>query len=98
MIINEFCKLTTEEKEVQINKYKEKIATISNKVSKLSVPYNDISVLLESTPELELVNSFFDSVSCSDKGIENLLYEVIGYSLFKTAKLSKSFILKRQWS
>ena len=82
---------STEDKETQ---YKTQIATISNMVANLSVPYDDLSVLLEDSPELQLVNTFFNAITCSDKGIENLLYEVIGYSLFKTAKLNKSFIFK----
>jgi putative DNA primase/helicase len=94
MDIKNFSKLNAEEKNVIINKYKTQIEHLSNKVINLSVPYNDISVLLENTQELELVNYFFKSISCGDKGIETLLYEVIGYSLLKTAQLNKAFIFK----
>lgn len=62
--------------------------------AKLSVPYNDIEVLTTSSKELELVDYYFDSITCSNKEIETLLYECIGYSLCKTAKLNKAFIFK----
>lgn len=94
MSITEINQLSTEDKQIMINKYKTQIVSISNIVTRLSVPYDDLSVLLEDSPELDIVNNFFNSITCSDKGIENLLYEVIGYSLFKTAKLNKGFIFK----
>lgn len=62
--------------------------------AKLSVPYNDVEVLATSSKELELVDYYFDSITCSNKEIETLLYECIGYSLCKTAKLNKAFIFK----
>lgn len=62
--------------------------------AELSVPYNDKEVLSTSSPELGLVNRYFDSICCSNKEIETLLYEVIGYSLAKTSKLNKAFIFK----
>ncbi len=63
-------------------------------IAKLSVPYNDSTVLTTNSQELELVNYYFDSISCHNKEVETLLYEVIGYSLTKTSKLNKAFILK----
>ena len=63
-------------------------------IAKLSVPYNDSTVLTTNSKELELVNYYFDSISCHNKEVETLLYEVIGYSLTKTSKLNKAFILK----
>ncbi len=96
MTLTEIKNLNKEEKIIQINNYKTEIDKLSNIIAKLSVPYNDINVLLDNSRELELVNYFFDSISCSDKGIETLLYEVIGYSLFKTSKLNKAFIFKRK--
>lgn len=33
-------------------------------LAKLSVPYDDINVLLEDTDELKLVDNFFDTVTC----------------------------------
>lgn len=69
-------------------------ANINNIFAKLSVPYNDIEVLTTSSKELELVDYYFDSITCSNKEIETLLYECIGYSLCKTAKLNKAFIFK----
>lgn len=94
MTITEINQLSTEDKQLAITNYKTQIANISKIIPRLSVPYDDLSVLLEDSPELDLVNNFFNSITCSDIGIENLLYEVIGYSLFKTAKLNKSFIFK----
>lgn len=63
-------------------------------IAKLSVPYNDSTVLTTNSQELELVNYYFDSISSHNKEVETLLYEVIGYSLTKTSKLNKAFILK----
>lgn len=62
--------------------------------AELSVPYDDKGVLTTSSPELGLVDHYFDSICCSNKEIETLLYEVIGYSLAKTSKLNKAFIFK----
>lgn len=62
-------------------------------LAKLTVPYNN-EVLTNDTEELRLVNYFFDSISSHNKEVETLLYEVIGYSLTKTAKLNKAFIFK----
>ena len=62
-------------------------------LAKLTVPYNT-EVLTNDTEELRLVNYFFDSISSHNKEVETLLYEVIGYSLTKTAKLNKAFIFK----
>lgn len=67
---------------------------IDNIVAQLSVPYKDTSVLTMSSKEKDRVDYYFKSVSCNDEGIERLLYEVIGYSLCKTAKLQKAFIFK----
>ena len=33
-------------------------------LAKLSVPYDDINVLLEDTDELKLVDNFFDTITC----------------------------------
>ena len=62
--------------------------------AKEAIPYYDPSVLLTNSKELELVNYYFDSVSCHNKGIANLLREMMGYSLAETTKLNKLFILK----
>lgn len=71
-------------------------ASIKNILARLTItlPYDDLSVLQNDTPELKLVNYFFDSISSHNKEVETLLYEVIGYSLCKTAKLNKAFIFK----
>ena len=65
-----------------------------NIIAQLTIPYNDYEVLTTPSKELELVNYYFESISCNDKGIETLLYEVIGYSLAKTSTLCKGFIFK----
>ena len=95
-VVKEAEELTNiEEKNAQIiDRYKKKIAEMSYMFATLKVKYDDLSVLIKKTPELELVNNFFNSISCGDKGIENLLYEVMGYSLSKTAILNKAFIFK----
>lgn len=56
--------------------------------------YYDPSVLLTNSPELKTVNDYYESVTCKIKGIENLLYEVQGYSLAETAKPNKLIVLK----
>ena len=75
-----------------INVLKEK--TENKLIAELTVPYNDDKVLTTESEELDLVNYYFDSISCHNKEVETLLYEVIGYSLTKTAKLNKAFIFK----
>lgn len=60
----------------------------------LKVPYKDLNVLTEDTKELKDVNYFFDSICCGNKDLQNLLYEVIGYSVSTTTKLNKAFILQ----
>lgn len=67
---------------------------IDNLVADLKVDYKDQSVLTIPSLELEKVTQFFSSITCNDEGIEKLLYEVIGYSLCKTATLQKAFIFK----
>lgn len=58
------------------------------------IPYYDPNVLLTNSPELKTVDDYYRSVTCEHKDIENLLYEVQGYSLAETAKLNKLVILK----
>lgn len=70
------------------------IESIGDLIPSLSVDYKDQNVLSTSSQELSLVDYFFDSITCGDKDIERLLYEVIGYSLAKTSVLSKAFIFK----
>ena len=38
-------------------------------------------------------DEFFDTATCHDKDIEQLLYEAIGYSFIKTSSLQKAFLL-----
>lgn len=67
---------------------------ISELVADLKVGYKDQSILTTPSKELELVNNFFSSITCNDKGVENLLYEILGYSMCKTSILQKAFIFK----
>lgn len=68
--------------------------SITELVTELKVPYNDYKVLTSPSKERELVDYYFKSITCNDEGIEKLLYEIIGYSLTKTAIFAKSFIFK----
>ena len=61
--------------------------------SEAVIPYYDPSVLSTNSEALDTVDYYYDSVSCHDKGISQLLYEVQGYSFAKTAKLNKLIIL-----
>lgn len=38
-------------------------------------------------------DEFFETATCGDKEIEQILYEAIGYSMLKTSELQKSFML-----
>ena len=67
----------TAEEEARISEYKAYDANFSDKIATLKVPYNDLSVLLKNSPELEFANKFFSDITCGDVGIERLLYEVI---------------------
>lgn len=86
---------TSNEKQItEANNYDTSSVGIDNMLAELSVPYNDNEVLTNDTEELRLVNYFFDSISSHNKEVETLLYEIIGYSLTRTAKLNKAFIFK----
>lgn len=63
--------------------------------SKKVITYYDPSVLSTNSEASDTVDYYFDSVTCHDKGIENLLIEMIGYSLAETSKLNKAFVLMR---
>ena len=67
-------------------------AGINSTLAGLSVKYDDPSVLTTKSKELEIVDKYFSSITCNDKQVETLLYEIIGYSLTRTAKLNKAFI------
>lgn len=62
--------------------------------SGLSISDLKHSLLTTESKELALINQYFASITCNDKDIENLLWEVIGYSLVRTSKLCKAFIFK----
>lgn len=94
MDLSKLNNLNATDKATYISKYKAELTKISKIITPLKVPYDDLSVLLQNSPELGFVNKFFSDITCQDKGIEKLLYEVIGYSFFRTAKLNKAIILK----
>lgn len=54
----------TEDIQFKINEYKTIIANKAYMFAPLTVAYNDLKVLIDKTPELELVDYFFDSISC----------------------------------
>ena len=94
MDLSKLNNLNDTDRATHISKYKAELAKISKIIAPLKVPYDDLSVLLQNSQELNFVNKFFSDITCQDKGIEKLLYEVIGYSFFRTAKLNKAIILK----
>lgn len=77
---------------VDVKKYKATIETYKNMIAYLEVPYDDLTVLVEDTDELRVVTKFFSDISCEDEEIETLLYETIGYGLFRNATLNKAII------
>ena len=76
---------------VPTDEYSKKV--INPIFSEAVIPYYDPSVLSTNSEALDTVDYYYDSVSCHDKGISQLLYEVQGYSFAKTAKLNKLIIL-----
>lgn len=52
----------------------------------------DSSIIKTKPNALKIVNDFFSSVTCNNKELENLLYEIIGYSISRSTKLRKAFI------
>ena len=70
------------------------ISSFNGLVADLKVSDLDHELTTTESEDLTVVNNFFKSITCGDKEIETLLYEVIGYSLTKTSKLNKAFIFK----
>lgn len=70
------------------------ISSFNGLVADLTVSNLDQSISTSNPEKLKDVDDFFSTITCGDKKIENLLYEVIGYSLTNTSKLCKSFIFK----
>ncbi len=63
-------------------------------VANLLVKDLDHNLLITDSKELTDVNNYFESLTCGDESIEKLLWQCLGYSLTKTAKLRKAFIFK----
>ena len=63
-------------------------------VANLNVDNLDHNITITDSNELRDVNNFFSTITCGNKEIENLLYEVIGCSLTMgvATKLCKAFI------
>lgn len=57
--------------------------------------YESIQINIDYNPTAmsNIADEFFATATCGDKAIEQLLYEVIGYTMLKTNALAKSFIL-----
>lgn len=73
----------------------------NNMLSKFNVQVVDLNVSnldhnlsITESEELNIVNNFFESITSGNKELENLLYEIIGYSLTETSILCKGFIFK----
>ena len=73
----------------------------NNMLSKFNVQVADLNVndldhnlIITESEELNIVNNFFESITSGNKELENLLYEIIGYSLTETSILCKGFIFK----
>ena len=52
-----------------------------------------ININYDPTAYSKTADEFFTTATCGDKDVEQLLYEVIGYSMLKTNELAKAFIL-----
>jgi len=61
--------------------------------SKVYADY-DVDVLTTDTASVELVNKFFNDVTCEDVELQNCLFEILGYCMLRTAKYQRAFILK----
>ena len=61
--------------------------------SKVYADY-DLSLINTENSHLDFVKSFFDVISCNDRGVKQLLFEIIGYSMIRSAKFQLGFILK----
>lgn len=70
------------------------LSKLDGMVADLTVSDLNHELLTTESEELNIVNQYFDSVTCSNKEIEKLIYEVIGYSITNTSKLCKAFIFK----
>lgn len=63
-------------------------------IANLSVKELDHNLLETDSEELDIITQYFASITCNNKDIEKLLWECLGYSLTKTAKLRRAFIFK----
>lgn len=70
------------------------ISEFNGQVADLTVSNLDTNTSTSDSNKLKDVDDFFSAITCGDKEVENLLYEVIGYSLTNTSKLCKAFIFK----
>ncbi len=61
--------------------------------SKVYADY-DVDLLEVGNPNLEFVKSFFDVISCNNPEMKQFLFEIIGYSMIRSAKYQLGFILK----
>ena len=77
-----------------INNIEELIDNIDDLIVIDKDMYKDESILSKDSTALKICNNFFSSITCGNKEVEQLLYEIIAYSLSKTAIFHKAIILK----
>lgn len=70
------------------------LSYFKGQVPGLTVSNLDHSLIDIESKELNDINNFFESITSGNKEIENLLFEVIGYSLVNSSILCKGFIFK----
>lgn len=46
------------------------------------------------TSTVQLVDKFFNDITCGDVELQNCLFEIIGYCMLRSAKYQRAFILK----
>lgn len=61
--------------------------------SKVYADYNT-DVLTANNSSVQLVDKFFNDISCGDAKLKGLLFEILGYCMLRTAKYHRAFILK----
>lgn len=66
----------------------------SLKACDLTVGNLDHNLTVTESEELTQINNFFASITCDNKELETLLYEIIGYSLTRDTQMCKAFVFK----
>lgn len=63
-------------------------------IKDLKAGTNNPEILATETEDMKLVDDFFSSITCNNKELENLLYEIIGYCISRSTHLRKGFIFR----